>query len=72
MTNLICGPDRESFDLEWAGANVEGAGDLLDEMLAGFPGTWGLTQDQQLAIAAGESRDLAMTASSRYKLIRHG
>jgi hypothetical protein len=52
MTNLICGPDREHFDF---GANVEWAGDLLDEMLAGFPDTWGLTQDtpQRLAIAAG-------------------
>jgi hypothetical protein len=71
MTNLICGPDREHFDF---GANVEWAGDLLDEVLAGFPDTRGLTQDtpQQLAIAAAASRDLAMRAGSRYKLIRYG
>ena len=42
MTNLIGGPDRGHFDL---GANMEWAGDLLDEMLAGFPDTSGLTHD---------------------------
>jgi len=38
ISNLIRGTDREYFDLfERAGANVERAGDLLDEMLAAFP-----------------------------------
>jgi uncharacterized protein len=46
ITNLIRGTGREYFDLfERAGANVERAGELLDEMLAGFPDTHGLAQD---------------------------
>src|SRR5437763_15993402 len=62
ITNLIRGTDGECFDLfERSGANVERAGEPLDEALAGFPDTWGLTQDTtQLAIAAEESRDLAI------------
>ncbi len=46
ITNLIRGTGREYFDLfERAGANVARAGELLDEMLAGFPDTHGLAQD---------------------------
>jgi hypothetical protein len=46
ITNLIRGTDREYFDLfERAGANVERAGALLDEMLAGFPDSQGLAHD---------------------------
>ena len=46
ITNLIRGTDREYFDLcERAGANVERAGELLDEMLDGFPDTQGLAHD---------------------------
>ena len=46
ITNLIRGTDREYFDLfERAGANVERAGGLLDEMLAGFPDSQGLAHD---------------------------
>ena len=46
ISNLIRGTDREYFDLfERAGANVERAGDLLDEMLAGFPDSHGLAND---------------------------
>jgi predicted phosphate transport protein (TIGR00153 family) len=46
ITNLIRGSGREYFDLfERAGANVARAGELLDEMLAGFPDTQGLAQD---------------------------
>jgi hypothetical protein len=46
ITNLIRGTGREYFDLfERAGANVARAGDLLDEMLDGFPETQGLAQD---------------------------
>jgi hypothetical protein len=63
ITNLICGTDREYFDLsERAGASVERAGDLLDEVLAGFPHAWGLTQNTTppVAIATEESRELAI------------
>src|SRR5436305_1127518 len=46
ISNLIRGTDREYFDLfERAGANVERAGDLLDEMLAAFPDSHGLAND---------------------------
>jgi hypothetical protein len=46
IANLIRGTDREYFDLfERAGANVERAGALLDEMLAGFPDSQGLAHD---------------------------
>jgi uncharacterized protein len=46
ITNLIRGTGREYFDLfERAGANVARAGELLDQMLAGFPDTEGLAQD---------------------------
>ena len=46
ITNLIRGTGREYFDLfERAGENVARAGELLDEMLAGFPDTQGLAQD---------------------------
>jgi predicted phosphate transport protein (TIGR00153 family) len=46
ITNLIRGTGREYFDLfERAGANVARAGDLLDEMLGGFPESQGLAQD---------------------------
>jgi uncharacterized protein len=46
ITNLIRGTGREYFDLfERAGANVARAGELLDEMLAGFPESQGLAQD---------------------------
>ena len=46
ITNLIRGSGREYFDLfEQAGANVQRAGELLDEMLAGFPDTQGLAED---------------------------
>jgi hypothetical protein len=63
ITNLIRGTGREDFDLfERAGGNVEHAGELLDEMLAGFPDTWGLARDttRQFATAAEEGRDLAI------------
>jgi len=46
ITNLIRGSGREYFDLfERAGANVARAGELLDEMLAGFPESQGLAHD---------------------------
>jgi uncharacterized protein len=46
FANLMRGTDGEYFDLfERAGANVERAGMLLDEMLGGFPDTQGLAQD---------------------------
>ena len=46
ITNLIRGTGREYFDLfERAGANVARAGELLDEMLDGFPESQGLAQD---------------------------
>jgi predicted phosphate transport protein (TIGR00153 family) len=46
ITNLIRGTGREYFDLfERAGANVQRAGELLDEMLAGFPDTRALARD---------------------------
>lgn len=46
ITNLIRGTGSEYFDLfERAGANVAQAGELLEEMLAGFPDTHGLTHD---------------------------
>ncbi len=46
ITNLIRGTGREYFDLfERAGANVARAGELLDDMLAGFPESQGLAQD---------------------------
>ena len=46
ITNLIRGTGREYFDLfERAGANVRRAGELLDEMLDGFPDSSGLAQD---------------------------
>jgi hypothetical protein len=45
ITYLMRGADREYFDLwERAGANVERAGDLLDDLLAGLPDA-GLMQD---------------------------
>jgi len=75
ITNLIGGPDREYFDLfERAGANVERAGDLLDEMLAGFPDTWGAAARHTSAVSdrgrgVSRSRD---SAGSRYEFIRHG
>ncbi len=53
ITNLIRGTNREYISVFGrAGANVERAGDCSDEVLAGFPDPWGLTQDtaQQLAI----------------------
>ncbi|MBV9000459.1 MAG: DUF47 family protein, partial [Solirubrobacterales bacterium] len=46
ITNLIRGSGRGYFDLfDRAGANVKLAGELLDEMLAGFPDTQGLAED---------------------------
>jgi uncharacterized protein len=46
IANLIRGTDRAYFDLfERAGANVARAGELLDEMLGGFPDTQGLAHD---------------------------
>lgn len=46
ITTLIRGTGREYFDLfERAGANVERAGGLLDEMLAEFPDGEGLAED---------------------------
>ncbi len=45
ITNLIRGTGREYFDLfERAGANVARAGELLGDMLAGFPESQGLAQ----------------------------
>jgi hypothetical protein len=44
ITNLIRDTDREYIDpFDRAGSDVERAGDLLDEMLAGFPDPRGLT-----------------------------
>jgi uncharacterized protein len=55
ITNLIRGTGREYFDLfERAGANVARAGELLDEMLAGFPDTHGLAQDIRECERAGD------------------
>ena len=46
ITNLIRGTDGAYFGLfERAGANMERAGALLDEMLAGFPDSQGLAED---------------------------
>ncbi|MBV8940675.1 MAG: DUF47 domain-containing protein [Solirubrobacterales bacterium] len=46
ISTLIRGTGREYFDLfERAGANVERAGALLDEMLAGFPDSHDLAQE---------------------------
>ena len=47
ITNLIRGSGRDYFDrfTTRAGANVKRAGELLDEMLAGFPDTQGLADD---------------------------
>src|SRR5436305_12813254 len=46
ITNLIHGTYHAYFDLfERAGANMERAGGLLDEMLAGFPDSQGLAQE---------------------------
>jgi uncharacterized protein len=46
ISTLIRGTGREYFDLfERAGANMERAGGLLDEMLAGFPDSQGLAQE---------------------------
>ncbi len=46
IANLIRGTGREYFELfERAGANVARAGDLLDQMLAGFPDSQGLAHD---------------------------
>jgi uncharacterized protein len=45
ITNLIRGTGSEYFVLfERAGANVARAGELLEEMLAGFPDTHGMAQ----------------------------
>ena len=55
ITNLIRGTGREYFDLfERAGANVARGGDLLDEMLAGFPDTQGLAHDIRLCEQDGD------------------
>ena len=49
------GTGREYFDLfERAGANVERAGGLLDEMLAGFPDSRGLAQEILVCEGAGD------------------
>jgi predicted phosphate transport protein (TIGR00153 family) len=46
ITNLMREGGREYFDpFERAGANVARAGELLDEMLGGFPESQGLAQD---------------------------
>ena len=66
ITNLIRATDRGYFDLSArSAANVERAGEPRDETLAGLSDPWGLTHDasQQLAIAAEESRDLALRAA---------
>jgi uncharacterized protein len=55
LANLIRGTDRECFDrFERAGANVERAGELLDEMLAGFPDSQGLAEDIRECERAGD------------------
>ena len=55
ISNLIRGADREYFDLfERAGANVERAGELLDEMLAGFPDSQGLADAIRDCEGAGD------------------
>ena len=46
ITNLIRGSGREYFELfERAGANVARTGELLDEMLAGFPDSQGIAEE---------------------------
>jgi len=55
ITNLIRGSGREYFELfERAGANVARAGELLDEMLAGFPDTHGLAEEILVCEAEGD------------------
>src|SRR4029077_8237832 len=55
ITNLIRGTGREYFDLfERAGANVARAGELLDQMLAGFPDTHGLAEEILVCEAEGD------------------
>jgi uncharacterized protein len=55
LANLIRGMDREYFDLfERAGANVERAGELLDEMLDGFPDSQELAQEIGVCERAGD------------------
>lgn len=55
ISRLMRGAGREYFDLfERAGANVERAGGLLDEMLAGFPDSQGLAQEILVCEGAGD------------------
>lgn len=55
ITNLIRGTDGAYFGLfERAGANMERAGALLDEMLAGFPDSQGLAEDIRECERAGD------------------
>lgn len=55
ISTLIRGSGREYFDLfERAGANMERASALLEEMLAGFPETQGLAQDILLCERDGD------------------
>jgi uncharacterized protein len=55
ITNLIRGSGREYFELfERAGENVARAGELLDEMLAGFPDSQVLARDIRVCEREGD------------------